>query len=878
MESLLQGLPDAYLLLDGRNRIRCANEAAAALFLDSSNALAGRSLRDLFPRCPSLDSRDAASPSGTEASDSARSASFSLRGLRLNGREFPAEIRYRALNIRGEAFFLVSVRDETRNQKLEQAVRVRERRFRALIERSKDAFLLLDADGVIAYISSSVRRVLGYDPKECIGMSAFDLLHPDDRETYKRLMNEFVRSPGKSFRVELRARHRNGSWRWIETVGSNLLRDPGVQAIIANFRNVTLRKRHETEIRENRDLFKGVFDRASVGIALIGLDGRFLLANRVLAGMFGYAPPEMQKLSFEALAPEEESEPDLLQLYRLASGEDQSLNVTKRYRRKDGSPIWVKLSASLVRNAGGDPDYLISIIEDITRQRETEQEMNRSRERFRIAAESASDFVYEVDLESRVVHYYIEHAPADSAAGLPQTADLWRDSLHPEDREKVAAAIDRCLETGATLREDYRLRTADGSYIYCLDRAQVLFDENGHPCRLIGAITDQTEKKRLESQLLQSQKMDAVGRLAGGVAHDFNNMLSVILGYSDVLLNRPNLSEADARPLRGIRKATERAAELTRQLLIFSRNQSVDLKRIDLNQVVSETHQMLRRLIGEDIELTVVPAESPLPVVANEGQLAQIVLNLALNARDAMPTGGRLTVELQRTVLDDHYARMRPAVQSGMYARLTVSDTGQGMDSETLSHIFEPFFSTKEKGKGTGLGLSIVYGLVQGSQGHIEVYSEIGKGTVFKIYFPLKEEGAEEKAAPPPVSLPSGTGTILLVEDETGIREMLVDVLKESGYVVLKAAQGEEGLRLSETWDGPIHLLLTDVVMPVMGGRDLAERIMQTRPETKVLFMSGYTDDAVIRHGVLSSESAFIQKPFSIVALLEKVKSAIESG
>jgi PAS domain S-box-containing protein len=379
-----------------------------------------------------------------------------------------------------------------------------------------------------------------------------------------------------------------------------------------------------------------------------------------------------------------------------------------------------------------------------------------------------------------------------------------------------------------------------------------------------------------EEQLRQSQKMDAIGQLAGGVAHDFNNLLTVITGYTELGMRRMDPADPFRKNLEQIKKAGDRAASLTRQLLAFSRKQMFQEKIVDLNSIVADMDKMLRRLIGEDIDLVSVLEPSLSRVKADPGQIEQVLLNLAVNARDAMPRGGKLTIETGHANLDEAYVKSHLTAKTGRYVMLAVSDTGTGMDAETQQHIFEPFFTTKEVGKGTGLGLATVYGIVKQSSGDIWVYSEPGKGTTFKIYLPIAEDAASPEAEPHTTDIPQGQGTILLVEDEELVRNLAGEILRMKGYQVLTAANGVEALRVCNEYAGRIDLMVTDVVMPQMGGRELAERIRSVRPETKVLYMSGYTDDAIVRHGILDDHVSFIQKPFSPDLFALKVREVLE--
>ncbi len=390
---------------------------------------------------------------------------------------------------------------------------------------------------------------------------------------------------------------------------------------------------------------------------------------------------------------------------------------------------------------------------------------------------------------------------------------------------------------------------------------------------------DITERLRLEEQLRQAQKMEAIGQLAGGVAHDFNNLLMAIIGYSELLLARLREGDRLRKHIQEIKKAGERAAALTRQLLAFSRRQVLVPQVLDLNSVVSNVQKMLRRMIGEDIDLLTVPASDLGQVRADPGQVEQVIMNLAVNARDAMPEGGKLTLETANVALDESYTRNHIDVLPGRYVMLAVRDTGSGMDAETLSHIFEPFFTTKEEGKGTGLGLATVYGIAKQSGGHIEVSSEPGQGTTFRVYLPRIEAAYEPAALGAPAEeMPRGTETVLLVEDDVVVCELLREMLQGSGYTVLEAGGARQALRMGERYaPRPIHLLLADVVMPEMSGPQLADHLARVYPKMKVLYISGYTDAAVARHSKLSTKAPYLQKPFAPEVLARKVREVLDA-
>jgi signal transduction histidine kinase/CheY-like chemotaxis protein len=438
---------------------------------------------------------------------------------------------------------------------------------------------------------------------------------------------------------------------------------------------------------------------------------------------------------------------------------------------------------------------------------------------------------------------------------------------------EVLEDLDRCLDTGVQIqREIERTMRTTGE----IRRFRVNYGA-APPGRVVVHTEDVTERRKLEQQLRHAQKMEAVGRLAGGVAHDFNNILSVILSYTEMYLEELNHQDPFRLDLEEIHKAAMRAVALTRQLLAFSRKQILQPRIVDINRTVNSLATMLHRLLGEDIELSLLTTPRTGAIHADPGQIEQVIVNLAVNARDAMPTGGKLTIETANVDLDEAFAASHFNVKPGHYVMLAVSDTGVGMDEVTRSQIFEPFFTTKEPDKGTGLGLAMVFAIVDQSGGTIWVYSEVGRGTTFKIYLPRAKRTSETSSIPVLTTAPTGgSETILLVEDDEAVRVLVRTILRRQGYNVLEAQNGGEAFLISEQFQGPIHVLLADVIMPRMSGRQIAERLSSLRTDMKVLYMSGYTDDAIVIHGVIESSMAFIQKPFSSETLLRKVRDVID--
>ncbi len=526
-----------------------------------------------------------------------------------------------------------------------------------------------------------------------------------------------------------------------------------------------------------------------------------------------------------------------------------------------------------------EPAEVVAQVKALLRLRHAEAERDRLLERLRLHVERMPLAYMVKDADFRVTDW---NPAAERTFGFRKEEVLGRCPVPllvpPAARPHVEEVLRRLRAGDMDAHSVNDNVTKDGRTITCEWFNTPLHKADGTPDGYLSMVLDVTERRRLEEQYLQSQKMEAVGQLAGGVAHDFNNLLTVITGFADVVRGR--LAEGDpARELVGeIIKAGQRAAGLTRQLLAFSRKSVLAPRVLDLNAVLADLEKMLRRVIGEDVELATHLRPGLGPVRADPGQVEQAIINLAVNARDAMPRGGRLTIETRDVELDEGYAAAHREARPGPHVLLAVSDTGHGMTPEVRARVFEPFFTTKEPGKGTGLGLAMVYGFVKQSGGHVEVYSEVGHGTTFKLYLPRGDEPVKgRKSGAGLAAAPRGTETVLLVEDEDAVRALAGHVLRSSGYTVLAAADGAEALRLAREYLRPIHLLVTDVVLPGLGGRPLAERLLALHPETRVLFASGYTDDAVVRHGILSAEVHFLQKPFSPAALAQKVREVLDA-
>jgi len=765
---------------------------------------------------------------------------------------------------------------EIERLQFEQAMRQSERRYRTITENISVGILQVSPTGETIYANPAICTLFEVDDMEEVkGIDYKSFFTAESWDSIMRERDKRLQGMATSYEVEILGRR--GGRRQVLLFGAPIFGPNGeFHSYLGTYTDITAQKRAEEELRGSEARYQTLAEVSPVGIFRADAQGQCIYANGRALRMAGLTSTErLQETWNSALHPDDRAR--ILGGWSAAVAAGVPYYSEHRFLRPDASVVWVVCQAVAERDSEGVISGFVGTLVDITERKRAENLLRQSEHRNRLLVETARDIIYTLAPDGT----FTSISPAfETITGWPVANWLGKsfDSLvHTDDQALAANMFNRCLRGESLPIYEARLRKQDSDYAVGEFTVTPLV-ETGRVIGVLGIGRDITERKRLEDQFRQSQKMEAIGQLAGGVAHDFNNLLTVIAGNAELLLEGAALDSPHAREcIQDIKQAGLKAASLTRQLLAFSRKQLLAPELLNLNDLIANLEKMLRRLIGEDIVLVTDLASDLWRVKADPGQIEQVLLNLAVNSRDAMPQGGRLTITTANAVLDQDLLRINGQSRSGDAVLLSVHDTGCGMDEVTRARIFEPFFTTKEVGKGTGLGLATVYGIVSQSNGHIEVSSEVGHGTTFHIYLPRHQESAIPAGGTAPGPLePRGTETVLLVEDEDMVRNLLRDVLMQAGYSVLEARHGVEAVRVCEQYGAPIHLVITDVVMPEMGGTELVRRLTHLRPQIKFLYISGYTDDALIRQGVRREEVSFLHKPFTRLVLTQKVRDILE--
>jgi two-component system cell cycle sensor histidine kinase/response regulator CckA len=801
-------------------------------------------------------------------------------------------------------------RDISERKKAQAAIQASEERYRLIAENMDDVIWTIGLDLRFIYISPSCTHVTGYTPEEAKNMSINELLTPASYAyATKRLAEELALEASgqpvdrqRYITIEVEAIHKEGHTFWLEISGTFIRNtDDSIKEILVVGRNITGRKKVEIALQESEKRYRMIAENMSDIIWTIDFNLQFIYVSPSNSRITGYTAEEMRQIPLNKILSSEsfaQAQETLSRELAAEAGSDpidpnRSRTLELEVYHKNGPTVWLEITATFNRDENGKAMEILAVGRNITERRRIEKALEESEQRYRMIVENMHDLVWTMDFDMN--YQYVSPSETRVTGYTPQEV-----MSSPLEQQITAESYARALAILAEELEreqngepadphrnrifDVEMNCKDGSTAWAEITATFDRDEKGKAVGIMMIGKDiserkkaQEEKDKLEQQLIQAQKMETIGRLAGGVAHDFNNMLNVILGYAELTKLRLPADSELTQYILEIEKAACRSRDITSQLLAFSRKQIIAPKMINLNKLIAQSQKSIARLIGEDIDLNFFPGNDLSMVSFDPSQFEQILMNMAVNARDAMPDGGKLTMETSNIHLDATYCQNHLEFTPGHYVLLAVSDNGIGMEKDILQSIFEPFFTTKEVGKGTGLGLATVFGIVKQHEGFINVYSEPGQGSTFKIYLPASTATEETTEEIPREELTIGTGTILLVEDDDMLRSMITQMLEMAGYSVIATANPQEALPLCENNDTRIDLLITDVVMPGMNGRELRDRIKIIRPDVKVLFMSGYTSNVIVHHGVLEQGVNFLQKPFSMNILARKVGEMIDS-
>ena len=745
----------------------------------------------------------------------------------------------------------------------------------AVIEAAPTGIVLVDERGRIIMLNQQLEATVGYRRAELIGRGLDVLLPEPSRPVHEVHIAQFRAEPHPrrlGSGRDLSARHKDGHLVPVE-IGLAPVTHEGRSYVLASVIDISARKQAEEQLR----WLSLAMEQGPASVIMTDAAGNIEYVNAKFTEVTGYTLDEVRGRNPRILS-SGQTPPEM---YRdlwstITAGRPWRGEIMNR--KKDGTLYWDAMLVYPIRHPAGGIAHFLALKEDLTGRKQAEEGLRASEGRLRTLFETVNLIVLGLDKSGRVDYVNpffltLTEYQIDEVLGT----DWWR-FLPDRERPAMQGVFIQLLEHGLHPHHENPIVTKTGHERMIAWNNTVVRDAAGRPTGSLSIGEDVTERNQLEAQLRQAQKMEAIGRLAGGVAHDFNNVLTAIFGYAQLVVEDLPPGSQARQDLEEIHKAAQRASTLTKQLLAFSRQQVLEPVVLGLNDLIEEFDKMLRRVIGEDVDLRLSLAPDTGNVRADPGQLQQVIMNLVVNARDAMPTGGRLLIETSNADLTEQYAQRRPPVIPGRYVLLAVTDTGVGMTAEIKARIFEPFFTTKERGKGTGLGLSTVYGIVKQSGGYVWVYSEPGRGTTFKVYLPRVDAPADAVAPPRETGTLTGTETILLAEDDEMLRPLAKGLLAKLGYTVLEAENAERALAFAAAHTGPIQLLVADVVMPGASGRELARRLGQARPDTKVLYISGYTDDAIVHHGMLEPGLHFLQKPFTPAALARKVRDVLDQS
>lgn len=765
-----------------------------------------------------------------------------------------------------------------------------ERFYKTAFEETDAAIFISNPNGQCLAANPRALSLTGYAERELIGKEILDLFQTSDQVPP---IHRDSLPKGKTLTAEGRLRCKDGGLLWVEL----RIRKLPDGNFLETARDIAEQKQANEALRKNEELFRIAFDHAPTGMSIVAPDGvTYLAVNPLLCEMFGYTREEFLGKTIHLVTHPDDEALSNEWIRKKLNDEPCEPVLEKRYIHRDGHIVWGLVRAHWIKNDDGSHRMAIAHIQDITEWKEAEEERKSLQVQLAAAMELAHLGHWEYDVESDTFsfndHFYkIFRTSAESVGGYTMSWAEYASRFIPlDDRHLVEQEIRKAVETSDpnfSRRLEHRILYEDGTTGYISVDYYIEKDEQGRTIKTYGInqdITDrkqaEEERRKLEDQVRQAQKMESIGLLAGGVAHDFNNLLTPIFGYADIL--SLGLADGDRRQrqLRQIREAAERAKEVVHRLLAFSRKQLLELKTVDLGDIIRKFENVLRRTIRENIEIKVKISPDLCLVRADSGQIEQVLLNLSINAQDAMPEGGHLVIETKSIHIDQSYTSSCRDIRPGLYGVLSVRDTGVGIDGEVIKHIFEPFYTTKELGRGTGLGLSTVYGIVKQHDGSISASSEKGHGSTFEVFLPRvdqKEGERVEEDLHQPDDIAHGHETILVAEDNEMVRSLTRNILNELGYKVLVAEDPERCIDLVKKYNDVIHLLLTDIIMPKMNGRQLYDVLNNLQPNLKVIFMSGYASDLIGHQNMIDQDTSFIQKPFSLHKLSEIIRRTLDS-
>lgn len=766
----------------------------------------------------------------------------------------------------------MTARRSPRRKPMDQAARAAF--LDSILESSTEySIVATDPDGRIIAWNEGARRIYGYEENEVAGKSTFLLSDPEDvRSGRAQQILEAVRDAG-SWSGEIKRRRKDGSgFTAFVTITLRHNAKGRLEGFTLISRDISEAKQLTAQATASQELLASAFEVSPHGLVLTDPEGNIVLVNRQACEIFGYPEADLLGRSVDLLLPARARAEHVNHraAYRRApTARQMGAGRELQALRKDGREIIVEVGLAPVLQGG--QTYVIASIVDVTKRKETQSRL----EWLSLAVEQSPIAVIMTDLDGHIQYVnaaFTRNTGYRAEEVLGKTPSILKSG---ETSPAVYRDLWATIRAGQVWHGDLVNRRKDGTLYEDAMWVFPVTDSHGQVVRLLALKEDVSKKRSLEAQLRQAQRMESIGRLAGGVAHDFNNVLTAIFGYTELVTETLAPDAPQREDLEEVRKAAQRASGLTRQLLAFSRQQVLQPVVAETNELVMNLEKMLRRIVGEDIKLRIALSPAAGNVRVDPGQFDQVLMNLVVNARDAMPKGGSLVIETANTDLDEHYAMEHQTVIPGPYVLIAVSDTGSGIPPAVRSRIFEPFFTTKEIGKGTGLGLSTVYGIIKQSGGYVWVYSEMGKGTTFKIYLPRVEAAADTGESPVQPKELRGIETVLLAEDDETLSNLTTGILRKLGYTVLTATTPDKARALARDHNGHIHLLLTDVVMPGSSGRDLARDLAKSRPQTKVLFISGYTGEAMIQHGLTEPGLNYLQKPYTPSVLAAKVREVL---